>query len=77
LKEEVSGVKEELATKKQEQALLSERLSDLARKSQNVSRGQAIKVSVNAERMAAKDTSEACLALCDEVREGGSKLAPN
>jgi hypothetical protein len=35
---EASGVKEELATKNQEQALLSKRPSDLARKSQNVSK---------------------------------------
>jgi hypothetical protein len=42
--EEVSKAKEELATKKQEQAQLSERLlsDDLAWESQNISRLQAI-----------------------------------
>lgn len=72
--EEVSEVEEELATKKEEQAQLSERLSDLARKSQNVSGLQAIEASINTERTAAKYTSEAYLALCDEVKEGGSRL---
>jgi DNA repair exonuclease SbcCD ATPase subunit len=72
--EEVSEVEEELATKKQKQAQLSERLSDLARKTQNVSGLQAIEASINTERTAAKYTSEAYLALCDEVKAGGSRL---
>ena len=72
--EEVSEVEEELSTKKQEQAQLSERLSVLARKSQNVSGLQAIEASINTERTAAKYTSEAYLALCHEVKEGGYRL---
>jgi DNA repair exonuclease SbcCD ATPase subunit len=72
--EEVSKVEEELATKKQKQAQLSERLSDLARKSHNVSGLQAIEASINTESTAAKYTSEAYLGLCNEVKEGGSRL---
>jgi DNA repair exonuclease SbcCD ATPase subunit len=72
--EEVSKVEEELATKKQKQAQLSEHLSDLARNSQHVSGLQAIEASINTERTAAKYTSEAYLGLCDEVKEGGSRL---
>jgi DNA repair exonuclease SbcCD ATPase subunit len=72
--EEVSEVERELSTKKHEQAQLSERLSVLARKSQNVFGLQAIEASINTERTAAKYTSEAYLALCDEVKEGGSRL---